>query len=70
MKRRVITVLFFFLLGFSISHAQAADKTASDTDSSRYVQVPVLYMTDRAIANNGYSNQRKYEEGSIYNVYF
>ncbi len=37
--------------------------------ASSYVRIPLLYMTDRAISDQGFLNKRKHEKNSIYEVY-
>ncbi len=69
MSARIIIVILLFLLAFLNGFSAQAKKKIVSTGNSQYLQIPLLYMTDRAITNNGYTNQRKYEEGSIYNVY-
>lgn len=44
---------------------------ASDCTVSKYVSVPVLYLTDRASSSKGFGTQRKTESGTaIYNLNF
>jgi esterase/lipase superfamily enzyme len=44
---------------------------ASDCAASKYVSVPVLYLTDRAASPKGFGSQRKTEVGTaIYNLNF
>lgn len=44
---------------------------ASETGSSKYVRIPVMYITDRAASAKGYGVQRQTERGtSIYNLNF
>jgi pimeloyl-ACP methyl ester carboxylesterase len=47
----------------------SAHKLKKTPGVSRYVRIPLLYMTDRAYVNKTFLNQRKIEEGSIYDVY-
>lgn len=54
------------LLNLQPAHAVVS----KSSKENRYIQIPILYITDRAPLLNGYSNQRKYEVKSIYDLYF
>lgn len=62
-----ILLLSFFLAVQTPS--LCAEKFKKRPGISRYVQIPILYMTDRGFAKNNFLNQRKLEEGSIYDVF-
>ena len=71
MTYRVVLNSIFALTLFisSYSPAFSAHKMKRVPGISPYLQIPLLYMTDRAYANNMFLNQRKIEKGSIYDVY-
>ncbi len=62
-----ILALALFLAG--LAPAICATKIRWLPGVSHYVQIPVLYMTDRECSKNGFLNQRKLENGSIYDMY-
>ncbi|MBX9685747.1 MAG: alpha/beta hydrolase, partial [Candidatus Obscuribacterales bacterium] len=49
-----------------------ASAVAADAQKvGKYISVPLFYVTDRAVSENGFNGQRKREHGtSIYNLYF
>ncbi len=65
MKRALLSLQCALFL-FTCSSA-----LASDCAVSKYVTVPVLYLTDRAGSSKGFGTQRKTESGTaIYNLNF
>jgi pimeloyl-ACP methyl ester carboxylesterase len=62
-----VFALALFIAGYS--PAFCANKIKWLPGIKHYVQIPVLYMTDRAYYKNGFLNQRKLENGSIYDMY-
>ncbi len=71
MIKPILLSSVFALALVSLGHSPAfcAQKIKWLPGVSHYVQIPVLYMTDRAYYKNGFLNQRKLENGSIYDMY-
>jgi len=63
---------FFLLLGsiFAIACGQKAGAAAETTTASKYVQIPVLYLTDRQLLGETYGPRRRYPTNCQHHMYY
>ncbi len=66
----IISTLFLIIASFSPAAGAKEAKQASVPDASKYVQVPVLYLTDRQILGDTYGPRRRYPFHCQHHMYY
>ncbi len=69
-KRRISKLLFAVaFIGIHFLGSYSAFAMNKFGGGPPYARIPLLYLTDRALSDEGFLNQRKHEKDSIYEVY-